>query len=124
MNWNINKSIPICPQIYERLCVAIANKELAPKNKISSVRELALLLSVNPNTVQKSYDSLEKKGVIYSVRGSGWFVSENVDIALDIVKEVFLKKTFEYLKDMENLGYDKEAVIAYLNNEDGGMKNE
>jgi DNA-binding transcriptional regulator YhcF (GntR family) len=124
MNWNINKSIPICPQICERLCVAIANKELAPKNKISSVRELALLLSVNPNTVQKSYDSLEKKGVIYSVRGSGWFVSENVDIALDIVKEVFLKKTFEYLKDMENLGYDKEAVIAYLNNEDGGMKNE
>ena len=120
MKWTIDKAKPICPQICERLCVAIGNNELLPNDKISSVRELAISLGVNPNTVQKSYDILEEKNVIYSIRGSGWFVCENVAVAHEAVEEVFFKKTLEYLRDMEILGYDKNKIIAYLENQNRG----
>lgn len=114
MNWNINKSLPICPQICEQICVMIVKKELLPKNKVFSVRELALKIGVNPNTVQKAYEILESKKIIYSVRGSGWYVGEDLEIALNVVKELSNKKTTDYITDMEQLGYSKEEIKKYI----------
>ena len=114
MNWNINKSLPICPQICEQICVMIVKKELLPKNKVFSVRELALKIGVNPNTVQKVYEILESKKIIYSVRGSGWYVGEDLEIALNVVKELSNKKTEQYLLEMEQLGYNKEEIKKYI----------
>ena len=114
MKWNINKSIPICPQVCEQICVAIVNGTLKPKEKLCSVRELALELGVNPNTIQKSFDILETQGIIYSVRCSGWYVAEEVEKTKEIVSKIVLKKSIDYLKDMANLGYNKDEVIAYL----------
>ena len=114
MNWNINKSLPICPQICEQICVMIVKKELLPKNKVFSVRELALKIGVNPNTVQKAYEILESKKIIYSVRGSGWYVGEDLEIALNVVKELSNKKTTDYSRDMEQVGYSKEEIKKYI----------
>ena len=66
MNWTLDKSRPICPQICELISVAIANGEFAANEKLLSVREVALLAGVNPNTVQKSFEDLERRGVIHS----------------------------------------------------------
>lgn len=115
MKWNIDKSHPICPQICEQLCVAIANEEFLPNHKILSVRELALILGVNPNTVQKSFEELERLEVIYSIRGSGWYVCENTKIAKEEVKKILLKKTNEYFLEMKQLGYDIKKTMKYLN---------
>lgn len=114
MKWNINKSRPICPQICEQICVGIKNKELLPKEKIYSVRELAVKLGVNPNTVQKSFDILEEQGVIYSVRGSGWYVSEDISIAESTVEKLVKNTIKEFFVDMENLGLDKNNTLKYL----------
>lgn len=115
MKWNINKSRPICPQVCEQICLEIKNKELLPKEKIYSVRELALQLRVNPNTIQKSYDILEEQGIIYSVRGSGWYVSEKVEIAEEIVEKVVKQVVKDFVLEMEHLGYDKSMILQYLN---------
>ena len=114
MKWNINKSRPICPQICEQICVGIKNKELLPQEKIYSVRELAINLGVNPNTVQKSLDILEEQGVIYSVRGSGWYVSEDISIAEKTVEKLVKKRVKEFLMEMENLGFDERKTLDYL----------
>ena len=114
MKWNINKSRPICPQICEQICVGIKNKELLPQEKIYSVRELAIKLGVNPNTVQKSLDILEEQGVIYSVRGSGWYVSEDISIAEKKVEKLVKNRVKEFLMEMENLGFDERKTLDYL----------
>ena len=119
MKWDIDKSRPICPQICEQICVGIINGEFLTKQKLQSVRELAVTLGVNPNTVQKSYDLLEEEKVIYSVRGSGWYVEEDTSVAANVVNEICLKKTDEYLLMMRRLGCDFERVLDYLKERKG-----
>lgn len=119
MKWIIDKNRPICPQICEQICVAIASKKLLSREKVYSVRELALKLGVNPNTVQKSYDILEEKGIIFSVRGSGWFVNEDTTIANEVVKKVVEAKVLSFLQEMEQLGFDEEMVKKYLEDRKG-----
>ena len=89
MKWELDKSRAICPQICEQLCVFIASGKLSSGAKLFSVREVAVSAGVNPNTVQKSFEQLEQKGIIYSVRGSGWYVGENVSSAKEMVNELF-----------------------------------
>ena len=114
MNWQLDKSRPICPQICELISVAIANGEFAADEKLLSVRELALLAGVNPNTVQKSLEELERRGVIHSVRCQGWYVNENIDAAVNEVRSLRIKKTQEYLNAMKQLGCDGNEIVNYI----------
>ena len=120
MQWTLDKSRPICPQICEQICVAIANGEFSEGEKLLSVREIALLAGVNPNTVQKSFEELERRGVIHSVRCSGWYVNENSDAAVDEVRSLRIKKTKEYLAAMSQLGCNADEIIQYLHECQGG----
>lgn len=68
-------SRPIYEQVadgFERMAICGA---LAPDSQIPSVRQLAMELSINPNTIQRAYGELEKRGVTYSVKGKGSFIS-------------------------------------------------
>ena len=121
MNWALDKSRPICPQICSTICVAIANKEFAVGERLPSVREIALMAGVNPNTVQKSLEELDRRGVIHSLRGSGWYVNENIDAAVDEVDQLRKNKTREYLEAMSQLGCDKEEINNYLKECKGGI---
>lgn len=114
MNWSLDKKRPICPQICEKLCVLIASGELGPGDRLMSVRDVALDAGVTPNTVQKSFEQLEAQGVIYSKRGSGWYVSEDVGIAKEVFDELVHNKTVCYLNDMEALGLGKRDIIAII----------
>lgn len=114
MEWDIDKNRPICPQICEQLCIKIANGELQPNTRLLSVRETAVAAGVNPNTVQKSFGELERLGLVYSVRGTGWFVSENTEAAKETVKNIIQKKTGEYFKEMGKLGFTTDEVKNYI----------
>ena len=120
MKWTLDKSRPICPQICEGLCVAIASGEFKAGERLLSVREVALAAGVNPNTVQKSFEELERKGIIYSVRCSGWFVGESPELAAETVNGLRRAKTEEYLAAMERLGLGAKETTEYLNEYNGG----
>ena len=120
MDWLLDKSHPICPQLCEIICVAVANGEFLAGEKLPSVREIALAAGVNPNTVQKSFEDRERCGVIHSVRCSGWYVNENTEAAAAEVKSLRIKKTQEYLVAMSQLGCESEEIIKYLNECQGG----
>ena len=114
MDWRLDKKRPICPQICEKLCVLIASGELGAGDRLMSVRDVALKAGVTPNTVQKSFEQLEQQGVIFSKRGSGWYVSENTGIAKDMLNALIRSKTVNYLNDMQTLGLDKKEIIEII----------
>lgn len=68
---------PIYEQIIEQTERLIASGVLKPDSQLPSVRTLSQTLSVNPNTLQKAYAELERRGVSYSVPGNGRFVSKD-----------------------------------------------
>lgn len=62
-------------QIAEYIGEQILSKRWRPDDKVLSIRELAVTLEVNPNTVQRTYDFLQTQEVIYTKRGLGYFVA-------------------------------------------------
>jgi len=76
-----------------------------PNEKIESVRELASILGINPNTVKKAYDELYKKGIIVSISTKGTFISNEIEIIRkDKIKEKIniIKKEINELENMRN----------------------
>ena len=120
MELKLDKSRPICPQICEQICAAISRGELLPESKLLSVREVALLAGVNPNTVQKSFEELERSGIIHSIRGSGWYVSAETERARELLSGLCEAKTREYISSMERLGFDSRQILKYVNEFVGG----
>ena len=70
---------------------------LAPSDKLPSVRELASLLVINPNTVSKAYQELERQGIIETLRGKGTFVAQSITPTLDERKIAMVEKQFHQL---------------------------
>lgn len=104
---------PIYEQITEQIQKLIVTEVLKPNDKLPSVRSLAMEISINPNTIQRSYMMLEKDGWIYTVKGKGNFVSEksgwHSQERLSAIES--LKKEIKMAKA---LGITKEEIIELL----------
>ena len=70
-----SSGLPIYVQIANQIKTSIAMGRLRPEDPLPSVRQLAVELAVNPNTVARAYLDLEYEGVIYKRQGAGTFVS-------------------------------------------------
>jgi GntR family transcriptional regulator len=68
--------VPIYLQIVEGVRAAIASGALRPGEPLPSLRSLGIELRVNPNTVQRAFDELEREGIVYPRRGVGMYVAE------------------------------------------------
>lgn len=84
---------PIYEQIIENFQQMILCGALEPDEAMPSVRSLAMELSLNPNTIQRAYQELEKNGYIYTVKGKGSFVSENTGVAQAKRNEIVIELT-------------------------------
>lgn len=103
-------SQPIHQQIEEQLASLIATGVLRPNDWLPSVRQLATDLSINPNTVQRAYASLEDKGVIVSVKGRGSFVSPDMT-AIDRVHDRLIDGMMRDVINKSALaGWEKERI--------------
>lgn len=89
---NYKSGVPICDQIVNGFIRMKALGLSKGGDQLPSVRQLALELCVNPNTIQKAYQMLESAGVIYSVKGKGSFFSD--DAAADMAVMKAAKKDF------------------------------
>ena len=80
-------------QIADYVCEKILLKEWKPGERIPSVRELAIQLEVNPNTVMRTFEFLQQQEIIHNQRGIGYFVSDNaVSHATTYRKNAFTEK--------------------------------
>ncbi len=119
MEWKFTDDIPIYQQIMNMLKQEIASGELAPGQKLPSVRELALEAKVNPNTMQKALAELEREGLLYSQRTAGRFVAEQQGIQDGLHEELMMEYVEGFLEKMKKLGYSVDEVIALLQRYEG-----
>lgn len=110
----LDKNRPVCPQICELLCVDIVGGAYDADRRLPAVRELAAGWGVNPNTVQKALETLEAQGLLYSVRGSGWYVQEDISRAREVLQELRVEKTREFFAVMESLGLSAEETREFV----------
>ena len=90
---DFNNTQAIYLQIADHVCDQIQLQQWQPNDKIPSVREMAVNLEVNPNTVMRSYDHLQQQEIIYARRGMGYFVGENaISKIMAARREQFLKE--------------------------------
>jgi GntR family transcriptional regulator len=105
---------PIYEQVVQRLEELILKGILEPGSQLPSVRNLAMELSINPNTIQKAYMELERRRFIYSVKGKGSFIAEN-DNLINIKKEEVLRKLSKVVRDAREIGISQEQLIEKVN---------
>lgn len=101
---------PIYEQVEERFEELILKGGLVPKEQLPSVRNLAMELSINPNTIQRAYMELERKGFIYTVKGRGSFIADTEHL-VDIRKNELLNSVAGLLKEVKEIGISKEQVM-------------
>lgn len=78
--------IPLSEQLEARIAELIIGGEMAENEKLPAVREVAKALTINPNTVQKTYRQLEQRGLIYSLPGKGSYGLSGRNIPLQCLK--------------------------------------
>jgi len=111
---NFDPNLPIYLQIMNFVKKLIVRGTLKPGEKVPSVRDMAVHLGVNPNTVQKAYEELESEGVIFTRRGQGNFVNESQEI-VNQLKDKMVREIVERQKrEFRELGVNIFEIIEYL----------
>jgi GntR family transcriptional regulator len=87
--------VPIYLQIADEIRAAVAAGVYRPGETLPSLRAMAVEVQVNPNTVQRAYDELEREGLIYSQRGRGLFVSEQGTASAQLTAGDGVRRTFD-----------------------------
>lgn len=108
---DLTSRTPIYEQLYKNIIELVMKGVLTEHQQLPSVRALAKDLSVNPNTVQKAYQELERDGVIYSLTGRGNFIAATK-------RESILSKTMDHfvdvIKEALRLGITKQELISKI----------
>lgn len=114
MDWNFNNEKPIYAQLIEQIELAVLMGHFATGSKLPGVRELAADAGVNPNTMQRALAELEIRGLLFSQRTSGRFVTDDKDLLHSLRAELAKGITAEYLQRMQALGCSKEEIHSLL----------
>ena len=80
---NYRDARPIYEQVKDGLRHLVVTGALQAGDKLPSVRALATSLAINPNTIQRAYESLEREGYLYTVAGKGSFAAPQADVNAD-----------------------------------------
>ena len=107
--------LPIYEQLYKFITRMAALGAIDKGESLPSVRALAQELGVNPNTVQKAYQMLERDGIICSVPGKGSFISSGSS-AISQQREIAGKKLEEAVRAAADCGIAKSDIIARVTN--------
>ena len=114
MNFIFDNDRPIYIQLVEQLKEYIVSGKFKAGEKLPSVRDFAMQIKVNPNTVQKALAEIENQKLIYTERTNGKFVTENEELIENVKKELANQKVQKYFQDMNKLGINKQDAITYL----------
>ena len=114
MEWKFRSDLPIYSQLVEQIKLGIVSGSLLPGERLMSVRDMATEAGVNPNTMQRALQELERDGMVYSQRTSGRFVTENLQVIEREKKKLAEEQIRSFLEAMKKLGYRQEEILALL----------
>ena len=109
-------NIPIYLQIEQYLYRQIALGKMKAGEKIPSVRKLALELTVNVNTVQRALQEMNTRGILYTKRGEGNFVTEDTELLSKTKQSLIDNVLDEFVQNMEKLGVKQDELVSTLEN--------
>lgn len=104
---------PIYEQVVDKMKELVLLGVLEPDSQLPSVRELAMELSINPNTVQRAYAELERQGVIYCVKGRGNFVSGVKDLKEEHRQEL-VTQISALVREAAKAEISEEEFLSYV----------
>ena len=113
-------------QIADHFCENILLGKWNSGDRIPSVREMAVGIEVNPNTVLRTYNYLQEKGIIYNKRGIGYFVSDDgLEKTLQLRKEDFVGHELpRFFKAMSLLNITMDELQVYFREFRSGKSND
>ena len=114
MDKQLQENIPIYMQIMQKVREAIASGELAPGARVASVRELAGAFAVNPNTMQRALNELEREGLLVSERTSGRFVTKDSAQIDAMRRQLAEEAAARFRREMQTLGFSEAEMLAFF----------
>lgn len=114
MDWSFNNDTPIYSQLVDKIKLSIVSGQLPPGEKLSTVRDLASEAKVNPNTMQRAFQELEREGLVFSQRSNGRFVTEDMEVIMEAKRAMAQEYIRSFIETMEKLGYKGEEIISLI----------
>ncbi len=114
MEWQFDNSMPIYTQLVDKIKLAIVSGEYTRGQRLAAVRDLASEAGVNPNTMQRAFQELERLGLVYTQRSNGRFVTEDEDVIETTKKALAEASIRSFMDSMQRIGYTREDIIRLL----------
>lgn len=111
---DFNSNLPIYMQIMNSIKTKIVSGEFKRGDKLPSVREFSKELKVNPSTIQRAYQELEREEFVYTQRGMGTFVTENMDTIQSVKKDMATSLIDRLFNEMKALGFTSDEIKAMI----------
>lgn len=114
MSIEFDNNLPIYLQIMQYIKRQIVTGALKAGDKIPSVRELAAELQINPNTIQRTFQELEREEVVETKRGLGRYVTGEERKIMMIKKEMAGELLDRFLTGMQELGIEEKDIVSIV----------
>ena len=114
MEWQFDNSMPIYTQLVDKIKLAIVSGEYTRGQRLAAVRDLASEAGVNPNTMQRAFQELERLGLVYTQRSNGRFVTEDEDVIETTKKALAEASIRSFMDSMQRIVYTREDIIRLL----------
>lgn len=114
MAWQFTSNRPIYSQIVDEIELRILNGTYEMGMRLPSVRDLAMMAAVNPNTMQRALSELESMGLVNTQRNAGRTVTTDEEAVRRARSAKAQTLTQTYLLQMKALGLDREKVLERL----------
>ncbi len=120
MEFSENK--PIYKQITDHFCEQVLSGKWKAGDRIPSVREIAVLMEVNPNTAIRAFHNLQEEEVLLNQRGVGYFVADKArEKVLKLKREEFIREKLpSFFRDMKQLGFSCGELETLYNEHHAG----
>ncbi len=112
---DLKSGVPVYRQIIDQVLGAIATKALGPGDRLPTVRQLAVDLEINPNTVVRAYRELEIRGVLTTQQGTGTFIStKKIKVSGSERQRRLTQMASEFLARAGEEGFTLDEVLEHL----------
>lgn len=109
-----NENLPIYIQIMDLVKSQISSGELKSGDKLPSVRDFSKDLKVNPNTIQRTYQELERENIVYTQRGMGTFITNDIELLKKLRMDKVSKLINVFIQEMNKIGYNNNEIYKII----------
>ncbi|MDD5949963.1 MAG: GntR family transcriptional regulator [Lachnospiraceae bacterium] len=114
MAWSIDNDRPVYTQLVEHMKQSIIMGEYKPGDRMPSVRDMARMAGVNPNTMQRAFQEMEREGLMFSNRTAGRFVTEDLTVLQNVGRDETMTLVGQFYEKMRQLGFDTKQMVHFL----------